>query len=181
MWRIILCNQIYHSFWFGLWMIFLGDPGLPWSLCWLVVSLHGGLAVGNDAVGTGVCTYLSKVLLSVAWLCIHSGVSGLCGSSTFHFLRTILLFSMVAEPFYNPANIVQGVPFSKSLPTLGIFSLLIVSHPKGCQIILNIKCVRILKNVSEGHCSNFTYSVTAIRRIEPSMRTCSWKTFVSSK
>ena len=42
---------------------------------------------------------------------VRSGIAGSYGNSIFSFLRTLILFSIVAAPTYIPTNSERGFPF----------------------------------------------------------------------
>ena len=59
-----------------------------------------------------------------------SGIAGSYGNSPFSFLRTSILFSIVAIPIFIPTNSVEGLPFLHTLSSIYSvqFSCSIVSH-----------------------------------------------------
>lgn len=95
------------------------------------------LTIGNTAArNTGVQTTI-QTFLSFAYVPRNGITQSYCSSifRFFFFWGTSVLFSKEAAPFYIALNCVR-VPVSPHFPTLVIIvSLIVASHPNGCEVV----------------------------------------------
>ena len=70
----------------------------------------------NNNMNTGV--HVSFQIIVCSRYMPRSGIAGSYGNSSFSFLRTSILFSVVAVPIFIPTNSVGGLPFLHTLSSI---------------------------------------------------------------
>ena len=76
----------------------------------------------------------------------RSGIAGSYSNSSFRFLRTSLLFSIVAAPVYIPTNSAEGFLFIQSLPTFIVCRLISDGCSDQCEVVPHCDFNLLLSN-----------------------------------
>ena len=99
------------------------------SGCFHVLAIVNSAAVNIEV---HISFWIKAFVFS--WYIPRSGIAGLYGSSIFSFLRTFILFSIVAAGIYIPTNNVGGFPFLCTLSSIHFCRLFDAGHSDWCEV-----------------------------------------------
>ena len=86
-------------------------------VCQWAFRLLPWLAIVNSAA-MNIRVHVSFWIMVSSRYMLNSGITGSYGNSIFSFLRTSILFSIVAVSIYIPTNSVRGFPFLHTLSSI---------------------------------------------------------------